>query len=93
VPDNLIVCYRLAEGEAEARIGQAIQELGDAVQVMPSVWYVASSYAPGEAAEHIRSVMSLSSALLVINASTDELAWFNLDRGEQLQGLWDKATA
>lgn len=89
--DNLIICWSLAEGEVEARIEKVVTGLGEAMEVMPSVWHVASSYAAGEAAEHIRSVMHPESALLVVNASSGALGWFNLEQGERLQQLWDQA--
>ncbi len=89
MPDNLIICWSLAEGELDEGIAKAVAELGEAVELLPSVWHVASSYRAGEAAERIRSVMDPDSALLVVNASSDELGWFNLAEGERLQGIWD----
>ncbi len=91
MPDNLIVCWSRAEGEVEKRIEKAVTELGEAVEVLPSVWHVASSYRAGEAAERIRSVMDPDSALLVVNASSDELGWFNLPEGGRLQRIWDQS--
>ena len=90
MPDNLIICWSVAEGEVNDRIEKAVTELGEAVEVLPSVWHVASSYRAGEAAERIRAVMDPESALLVVNASCEELGWFNLAEGDRLQQLWDR---
>jgi hypothetical protein len=88
--DNLIICWSLLEREAEDQIQKAVADLGGGLKVMPSVWYVASRYAAGDAAEHIRSAMPPDSALLLVNASADELGWFNLEQGARLQQTWDQ---
>lgn len=54
--DNLIICCSFTDVESEQGIRYALGLLGEAVQVMPSVWYVPSSYDAGDAAEMIRSV-------------------------------------
>jgi hypothetical protein len=91
MPDNLVVFYSLRAGEPEADVAKAIRSLGEAIPVGPSLWYVASSWLAGEAAERIRTGMGAASALLVVNASTDSLAWFNLDYGDEIQQLWFEA--
>lgn len=42
--DNLIICCTLADAGSEKGIRYIVSVLGEAVQVMPSVCYVASSY-------------------------------------------------
>lgn len=41
--DNLIICWSVAEGEVNDCIEKAVTELGEAAEVLPSVWHVASS--------------------------------------------------
>lgn len=90
--DNLIICCSPADAEPNSELRKLVGTLGETIELMPSVWYVASSYGAGEAAEILRSVMDPATSLIVVNASSDDLAWFDLAEGDHLQQLWESVS-
>jgi hypothetical protein len=57
----------------------AIEELGQATRVFSATWYVRSSLAAAEAARRVWDVMDHADSLIVVDASSDEVAMFNVD--------------
>ncbi len=77
--NNLVIAYRLEGGAtSEEEMGQALARLGDAVPLLPGVWYVKATLGAGAAADEVRRVMNATDVLLVVDASNNELARFGL---------------
>ena len=58
----------------------AIEELGNqAVRISFSNWYVRTTLSAGDAATRVWDVMQAADLLLVVNASSNEAAMFNVD--------------
>ena len=82
--NNLFVAFDVHDASREASlILSAIEELGQAVRVFSNVWYVRANLSATEAARRVWDVMQPADALLVIDASGEEAATFNLDRCQQ----------
>lgn len=82
--NNLFVTFDVHDTSREASlILSAIEELGQAVRIFSNVWYVRSNLSAAEAARRVWDVMQTEDALLVIDASGEEAATFNLDDCQQ----------
>jgi hypothetical protein len=82
--NNLFVTFDVHDASREASlILSAIEELGQAVRVFSNVWYVRSNLPAAEAARRVWDVMQPVDSLLVIDASGEEAATFNLDDCQQ----------
>jgi hypothetical protein len=82
--NNLFVAFDVHDTSREASlILSAIEELGQAVRIFSNVWYVRSNLPAAEAARRVWDIMQPADSLLVIDASGEEAATFNLDDGQQ----------
>jgi hypothetical protein len=80
VVNNLFVSFELRDLTREGSLVLgAIEELGQAVRISYSSWYVRSTLAASEAASRVWGVMREEDRLLVVDASNNEAAMFNLD--------------
>jgi len=78
--NNLFVSFELSDLTREGSLVlSAIEELGQAVRISYSSWYVRSTLAAGDAAARVWDVMRDDDRLLVVDASNNEAAMFNLD--------------
>jgi hypothetical protein len=78
--NNLFVSFDLRDVSREASIVlAAIEELGQAVRIFGNVWYVRSALSAAEAARRVWDIMQPADQLLVIDASQEEAASFNLN--------------
>ena len=77
--NNLYVSYCSETPKSTAIIGDAVQGLGDALQLHASLWYVRSGLSASEIAETIWPLMDPHDRLVVIDSSNDATAWFNID--------------
>ena len=78
--NNLFVSFELHDPYREGAIVlSAIEELGQAVRISYSSWYVRTSLSAADAATRVWHVMRDADHLLVVNASNNEAAMFNLD--------------
>lgn len=93
---NLLIAYDVGRLRAdETPITGTINALGEALQLLDRVWYVASSYSAADAADLVRAAMEGHDRLLVVDAGSDDVAWFNLASpgADSLNGFWDKGRA
>ena len=78
--NNLFVSFELHDPYREGSLVlSAIEELGQAVRISYSSWYVRSGLSASDAASRVWDVMRDADHLLVVNASNNEAAMFNLD--------------
>jgi len=77
--NNLFVSFDVHDAAREAPlILSAIEELGEAVRIFGNVWYVRSDLEAEEAARRVWDIMQPADHLLVIDASGDRAATFNI---------------
>jgi hypothetical protein len=77
--NNLFVSFDVHDAAREAPlILSAIEELGCAVRIFSNVWYVRSELEAEEAARRVWDIMQPEDRLLVIDASADRAATFNV---------------
>ena len=78
--NNLFVTFDVHDISRESSlVVAAIEELGQAVRVFSFLWYVRSNLSAAEAAQRVWDVMQSKDRLMVIDASSDEVASLNLD--------------
>jgi hypothetical protein len=78
--NNLFVSFDLHDPYRQGSLVlSAIEELGQAVRIYYSTWYVRSNLTATEAATRVWDVMDSTDHLLVVNSSHDDAAMFNLD--------------
>jgi len=88
---NLFVAFDARDPVREASLVlAAIEELGQAVRLFSTFWYVRSRFTAAEAARRLWDIMEPEDALVVVNASTEEAAAFNVDDTsiEWMQKRW-----
>jgi hypothetical protein len=79
--NNLFVSFELHDPYRQSSLVLgAIEELGQAVRIFPSSWYVRSDLSAGEAAIRVWDVMDERDHLLVVNTSDNEAAMLNVER-------------
>ncbi len=77
---NLVVSFDLRDPcRQSALIVNAIEELGQATRLFSSTWYVRSNLTAAEAACRVWDLMDRADSLVVVDASADEAAMFNVD--------------
>jgi hypothetical protein len=76
---NLFVAFDARDPIRETPlILAAIEELGQAVRLFSTFWYVRSPFSAAEAARRLWDMMRPEDALIVVNASLCEAASFNV---------------
>jgi hypothetical protein len=93
---NLLIAYDVGRLHAdETAITETINALGEALQLLDRVWYVASAYSASDAADLVRVAMEGHDRLVVVDAGSDDVAWFNLASpgADSLNGFWHKGRA
>ena len=88
---NLFVAFDARDPVREASLVlAAIEDLGEAVRLFGTFWYVRSRFSATEAARQLREIMEPQDALIVVNASVGEAAALNVaDQSiEWMQKRW-----
>lgn len=88
---NLFVSFYIHDISREASlILGGIEELGDAVRIYGYVWYVRSGLTAADAASRLWDLMEASDSIVVIDASSNEVATFNLSEAalERMGAFW-----
>lgn len=94
--NNLFVSYDLKNpGQNYDRTIAAIKSLGSWAKVQYSLWYVKSSYTAKQAAEIVRRAQDANDTLIVIDATSNDAAWYNIDPkvAEFMQQNWSQRAA
>jgi hypothetical protein len=88
---NLFVAFDTRDPLREAALlSAAIEDLGQAVRLFSTFWYVRSPLTAAEAARELADLLHPNDALVVINASVEEAAAFNVADAsiEWMQKRW-----
>ena len=88
---NLFVAFDTRDPVREASLLlAAIEDLGQAVRLFSTFWYVRSRLTAVEAARQLWDIMQPEDTLIVVNASAGEAAAFNVDDTsiEWMQKRW-----
>ena len=77
--NNLFVSYDLnTPGQSYTAVIEKIKSLGGWAKVHKSFWFLSSSLNAQQAANAIWAVMDANDSLLVVDASSNDAAWYNL---------------
>lgn len=77
--NNLFITYDLnTPGKDYNSVIDVIKSLGNWVKVQSSVWYVNSPFTCEQAAEHVLKAMDTNDSLLIVDASNNDAAWYNI---------------
>jgi hypothetical protein len=88
---NLFVAFEARDPVREASLVlAAIEELGQAVRLFSTFWYVRSRLSSADAARQLWQIMQPDDTLIVVNASAEDAAAFNVDDTamEWMQKRW-----
>jgi len=89
--NNLFVSYDLvAPGQHYQRIIDSIKTLGSWAKVEKSLWYVNSQLSAEAAAKKVRASMDDNDVLIVIDVSSNDAYWYNVDPvvAKHMQEQW-----
>lgn len=93
---NLFISYDLKNpGQNYDRVIAAIMGLGSWAKVQYSLWFVSSTYTATQAAEIVRRVQDANDTLIVIDATSNDAAWYGLttEVSEHIRQNWNRQTA
>jgi hypothetical protein len=77
---NLFVSFEIRDISREpALVLAAIEELGQAVRIFGTFWFVRTNLTASEAAKRVWDIMQTADRLMVIDASRQEVAAFNIE--------------
>ena len=77
--NNLFVSFDVRDADHQnAVIVSAIEELGEAMRLFSATWYVRSNLTASEAARRVGDVMESADALLIVDATGEQAAMFNV---------------
>ncbi|EFH7177101.1 MULTISPECIES: hypothetical protein [Enterobacter] len=90
--NNLFITYDLIKTKDYPAVHKAIQSLGPWAKVTESNWYVNSTCTATEAAKKVRSAMDGDDKLIVVDATNNTFAAYNLSDAvvNQLKTEWSK---
>ena len=88
---NYVVFAKLS-ADHEPALVEVLNRLGTFADVMTGVYVLRSTLKLATVQKAIRMDISSETPVLIVNASTDRLAWFNLgpEADDHLQHVWDK---
>ncbi|WP_411816766.1 hypothetical protein [Hyphococcus sp. DH-69] len=92
---NLTISYDLYRpGQDYSKIINAIKQLGAAVKVHKSLWYLDSNYNEAQVRDALVRVIDANDTVFVVNSTTDMAAWFGLDTttAETIRRRWNKSS-
>ena len=91
--NNLFVSYDLIQpGQKYETVIAEIKKLGDWAKVHYSLWYVNSQHSASEAARRVWAVMDANDKLIVIDATNNNAAWYNLnvEVAQYIKNNWNR---
>ena len=93
-PQNYMVVTSL-KGIAPHEFTSALNVLGRFAEVMPGTWVLRSRERPAIIRKTLNSVIEISDKVMIMNATTGRLAWFNLgpDADVHIRKIWDSSDA
>ena len=89
-PSNYLIIAKLT-GTGEMQLISAINRLGKFAEIMPGVWALRSSVKQAKLRERLRQTVTSADQVMIANASTGRLAWFNLgpEADVHIRRVWD----
>lgn len=88
---NFVVIAHLCE-ETETGFATALADFGDVEQIAPGVWLVRAAATAAILRNELSHLLERDDKLLVVDASRDRTAWFNLgrDADQRIRELWGR---
>jgi hypothetical protein len=77
---NIFISYDLnSPGQNYEKVIERIKSLGNWAKVQKSMWYLRTNHSHELIAKKVWEVMDSNDSLIVINTSTNNASWYNLD--------------
>ena len=88
---NFIISAELAEDSRNA-FAAALAEFGDVQPISPSLWIMRGAASAAHLRNELSHLLGKDEKLLVVDASRDRSAWFNLgrDADQRIRDLWGR---
>ncbi len=88
---NFIISAELADGNDTAFVG-ALGEFGDVQPISAGVWILRGAASAAHLRNELSHLLGKDEKLLVVDASRDRSAWFNLgrDADQRIRDLWGR---
>ncbi|WP_300545270.1 DUF4339 domain-containing protein [Maricaulis sp.] len=91
-PANFVVIAEI-QSESAAEFKTALSAYGDLEQITPGVWLLRGPTTSAVLRNELSHILAREDKLLVIDASHDRAAWFNLgrDADQNIRELWSRS--
>lgn len=88
-PSNFLIVFDL-KSRGPNKLEEHIMSLGRAVRLLPGVWAVSTLATAGMLRNQLTKFFGTTDAFVIIDASRDKLAWFNLgpETDSQIRQVW-----
>lgn len=89
---NMFVSYDLySPGQNYQKICDRIKSLGNSTRVQQSYWYLSTHLSCEVVAQKIREVMDTNDSLIVVDSSSNDAYWYNIDSSVEkfIQHNWN----
>lgn len=89
--NNLFISYELSSpAERSEQVAGMIQAMGPWAKIHPAQFYVSAALSAEEAAHQLWAAMHPSDKLLVLDATNNQVYWFNFpdDVARQMRHYW-----
>jgi hypothetical protein len=91
-PARILVIWAEVAAERLPAFHAVLGGLGAGVTIQPGLWLVQARAAPAAVRNALSRRLAAADQLLVVEATLDQTAWFNLPRDRDIRTLW-RATA
>ena len=80
MPHNIFISYDLnSPGQNYEKVIERIKSFENWAKVQKSLWYLRTDHSHEHIAKKVWEVMDINDTLIVINTSTNNAYWYNLD--------------
>jgi hypothetical protein len=91
-PLRILVIWAAVDPERLPAFHAVLGGLGAGVTVQPGLWLVQARAAPAAVRNALSRRLAAADQLLVVEATLDQAAWFNLPRDRDIRALWRATT-
>ncbi|MES3002041.1 MAG: hypothetical protein V4787_15220 [Pseudomonadota bacterium] len=89
--NNLIIFYELIIPDRnQSAILATLRALGPCTRIRSSVWHLKASLSAQDLTTKLRNIVDRGDSVLVLDATNDNAAWYNIDQttSDALQQQW-----
>lgn len=90
MPNNIIVQLDTQDDERALEVENRIKNLYNVTPLSANSWFLNVEYTSEQLVRHLADALTDSDTLVVIDASNDNISWFNIDdkRATRIQQHW-----